>query len=180
MRTAMARAGTPGARLCTYFLFCALHEATHHTPFRSRWLNNAVGHFAGFLLLLPFEYFRLFHWNHHRFTQDPLRDPELARPRPATWAAYLFHVSGMPNWAARISTSAGHAFTGRAPQPWIGPEKERLIVREARLYVLAYCGVLAGSIALGSAVLLWIWVLRRCSGRSSCASICSPSIRDAK
>jgi fatty acid desaturase len=141
------------------FLFCALHEATHHTPFRSRWLNNAVGHLAGFLLLLPFEYFRLFHWNHHRFTQDPLRDPELARPKPSTLGGYLLHVSGMPNWAARISTVAGHAFTGRAPQPWIGPENEVLIVREARLYVLAYGVVIAGSIALGSAVLLWIWVL---------------------
>src|SRR5262245_25152451 len=52
------------------FLFCPLHEATHHTPFRSRWLSTALGHFAGFLLLLPFEYFRLFHWDHHRFTQD--------------------------------------------------------------------------------------------------------------
>src|SRR3954468_3949898 len=59
------------------FLFCALHEATHFTPFRSRWLSRSLGHFCGFLMLLPFEYFRLFHWDHHRFTQDPERDPEL-------------------------------------------------------------------------------------------------------
>src|SRR5471032_3152590 len=35
------------------FLFCALHEATHYTPFRTRAFSWALGHFAGFLLLLP-------------------------------------------------------------------------------------------------------------------------------
>jgi fatty acid desaturase len=141
------------------FLFCALHEATHHTPFRSRWLNNALGHFAGFLLLLPFEYFRLFHWDHHRFTQDPARDPELARPKPSSLAGYLLHVTGLPNWVTRINTVASHAFTGRAPQPWIAPEKRALIVREARFYVFVYAAVIAVSILLQSGVLLWIWVL---------------------
>jgi len=147
------------------FLFCALHEATHHTPFRSRWLGTAVGHFAGFLLLLPFEYFRRFHWDHHRFTQDPLRDPELARPKPATLGEYLLHASGLPNWGVRIKNTAEHAFTGRVPQPWIPPENKALIVREARLYLLAYCVVIAGSIAMGSAVLLWIWVLPAMAGQ---------------
>lgn len=147
------------------FLFCALHEATHHRPFRSRWLNNALGHFAGLLLLLPFEYFRLFHWDHHRFTQDPLRDPELARPKPATLAGYLLHVSGLPNWATRIRTVAGHAVSGRVPQPWVPQHKHALIVREARLYVLAYGAAIVASIALQSAILLWIWVLPAMAGQ---------------
>ncbi|HKU47307.1 MAG TPA: fatty acid desaturase [Burkholderiales bacterium] len=147
------------------FLFCALHEATHYTPFRSRWLSTALGHFAGFLLLLPFEYFRLFHWDHHRYTQDPARDPELARPKPATPGAYLLHVSGLPNWGVRILTLARHAFTGQVPQPWVPGQARPIVVLEARLYAAAYLAAIGASIALGSTLLIWLWVLPALAGQ---------------
>ncbi len=51
------------------FLFCALHESIHGTAFASRWLNDAVARVCGALLMLPPEYFRLFHSAHHRYTQ---------------------------------------------------------------------------------------------------------------
>src|ERR1700675_1174918 len=53
------------------FLFCPLHETTHWTAFASRRLNAAVGWICGFLLLLPPQFFRQFHFAHHRFTTDP-------------------------------------------------------------------------------------------------------------
>ena len=71
-----------GAVLC--FLFCALHECIHRTAFATRALNDAVAFVCGPLLVLPPEYFRLFHFAHHRFTQNRARDPELATPPPAT------------------------------------------------------------------------------------------------
>ncbi|HIC81462.1 MAG TPA: fatty acid desaturase, partial [Kiloniellaceae bacterium] len=80
------------------FLFAPLHEAIHRTAFASRRLNDAVATACGFLLLLPAGYFRAFHFEHHRFTQDPLRDPELAAPPIAGSPAYLIHVSGLPYW----------------------------------------------------------------------------------
>jgi fatty acid desaturase len=141
------------------FLFCALHEATHYTPFHTRAFSWALGHFAGFLLLLPFEYFRLFHWDHHRFTQDPARDPELSQPKPATVFAYLVNISGLPNWKTRIATVCRHAFTGRVPQPWIPAGKHASVVREARVYGLGYVAALAVSLWLQTAVLLWLWIL---------------------
>jgi fatty acid desaturase len=147
------------------FLFCALHETTHYTPFRSRWPNTALGHFCGFLLLLPFEAFRLFHWNHHRFTQDPRRDPELARPKPGTLLEYVVHVSGLPNWKTRIAVVGRYALLGRVEQPWIPEEERPLVVREARAYVLGYGVVIAASIGLHSAVLLWLWVLPALAGQ---------------
>jgi len=147
------------------FLFCAMHEATHFTPFRSRWLSRAVGHFAGFLLLLPFDYFRLFHWDHHRYTQDPAHDPELALPKPATPAKYLLHVSGLPYWKTRIVTVARHAFTGRTSEPWIPAGKNGAVVAEARAYVLGYCGLISLSVWLQSAVLLWLWILPALTGQ---------------
>ena len=41
---------------------------------------RAVARACGLLLVLPADYFRAFHLRHHRFTQDPARDPELAPP----------------------------------------------------------------------------------------------------
>ncbi len=60
------------------FLFAPLHETIHRTAFRGRWLNDTVAFVCGLVVLLPPDYFRAFHFAHHRFTQDPARDPELA------------------------------------------------------------------------------------------------------
>src|SRR3546814_7261254 len=79
------------------FLFAPLHETIHRTAFRRRALNDAVARVAGFLLVLPADYFRAFHLQHHRFTQDRRRDPELAAPPLAGRRAYLWHVSGIPD-----------------------------------------------------------------------------------
>ncbi len=140
------------------FLFCPFHEAAHMTAFRSRWINRAIGHFAGFTLLLPFNYYRQFHWDHHRFTQDPERDPELAAPKPRTAAEYVWHVCGMQNWKRRLSNSLEHALFGRAPQAWIAQENRRGIVLEARIYLFAYALAFAGSVALQTWALAWLWI----------------------
>ena len=68
------------------FLFMVVHETAHKTAFRSRALNLALGHLSSFAIGLPYEYYCLFHWDHHRYTQDPDRDPELwlARSPPRT------------------------------------------------------------------------------------------------
>ncbi len=70
------------------FLFTLEHEATHKTPFASERLNEAVGHLCGFLLLLPFQWFRYFHLAHHRWTNIADKDPELASEKPATLRAW--------------------------------------------------------------------------------------------
>ena len=44
------------------FLFSILHETAHQTAFRTRAINSVLGHFAGFALFLPYEYYRAFHW----------------------------------------------------------------------------------------------------------------------
>jgi fatty acid desaturase len=147
------------------FLFCALHEATHFTPFRSRWLNHALGHSCGFLLLLPFGYFRLFHWDHHRFTQDPTRDPELGRAKPRNWPEYLWHVSGLQNWLVRIKMVLTHALTGRVAQPWVPASARAGVVREARAYLAGYAALALGAWWIGSDALLWVWVLPAMAGQ---------------
>ncbi|MDP7548266.1 MAG: fatty acid desaturase, partial [Alphaproteobacteria bacterium] len=78
------------------FLFCAMHEAIHRTAFRTKWCNDVVAAVCGWLVLLPAIWFRYFHIDHHRFTNDPTRDPELAAPKPGSRSAYLLQLTGLP------------------------------------------------------------------------------------
>ena len=84
------------------FLFAPLHESVHRTAFRSRWVNGLVSWLCGAVLMLPPEYFRAFHFAHHRYTQDPERDPEPASAKPASWRSWLWTVSGIPSRRERM------------------------------------------------------------------------------
>jgi fatty acid desaturase len=139
------------------FLFAPLHETSHRTAFRTRRLNDWVAWVCGVALLLPPGYFRAFHFTHHRYTQDPARDPELAIPKPATPGAYLWQVSGLPYWRERIATTCRHAW-GRAGEAFIAPHARPRIVREARLLLGVYALLAMGSIAAASDALLIFWV----------------------
>ena len=139
------------------FLFAPLHETVHYTAFRSRWINRAVSAVCGWILVLPPRYFRAFHLEHHRYTQDPERDPELAAVPPGTWRDYLWRVSGLQYWTSRIRTTLVHA-AGRVAEPYIGPSERAAVIREARLYLASYAAIAAGSAAVGSAAVLWIWL----------------------
>ncbi|MGD0491806.1 MAG: fatty acid desaturase [Steroidobacteraceae bacterium] len=141
------------------FLFCALHESVHRTAFASRRLNDAVAWVAGAALLLPPEFFRAFHFAHHRFTQDAARDPELARPPPATLGAYLWHISGMPNWSRRLSVTLRHAASGRVPEAFVADAKRPSIVREARILWALYAAILAVSLIFKSDAALIYWIV---------------------
>ena len=140
------------------FLFAPLHETVHYTAFRSRWINRAVSAACGWVLVLPPRYFRAFHLEHHRYTQDPERDPELAVAPPRTWYDYLWRVSGFEYWTSQARTTLTHA-TGRVAEPYIAPSERARVVREARLYLASYAAIAAGSAAVGSAAMLWIWLV---------------------
>jgi fatty acid desaturase len=140
------------------FLFSPLHETIHRTAFRSRWLNDAVAFFCGLPLLLPPEYFRAFHFAHHRYTQDPSRDPELAGGgRPASRRAWLLHLTGLPYWTFQARILARHAL-GLVNEPFLSPAAGRRVVREARLVVTIYGALAAVSLASASPLALLLWV----------------------
>lgn len=141
------------------FLFCPLHEAIHRTAFATRRINDAVAWMCGALLILPPGYFRLFHFAHHRHTQDPALDPELAHARPSSLSAYLWHVSGLPYWYDRCSVTLRMALTGRVSEPFISIDKNASLVREARALLLLYLLAAGVSLYFGRAELLIYWVL---------------------
>ena len=140
------------------FLFAPLHESIHRTAFASRRINRLVAGGIGFLLLLPARYFRAFHLAHHRYTQDPARDPELASPKPRTRGAFLRYVSGLPLWRERVATTLRHA-RGRVHEEFIAPGRRAGIVREARVHLALYLALGAASVALGLDALLWYWLV---------------------
>jgi fatty acid desaturase len=140
------------------FLFAPLHETIHRTAFRGRWLNDATAWLCGLALALPPGYFRAFHFAHHRHTQDPARDPELADPKPESLWAYVRHVSGLPYWCSRLATLARHACS-RVDEPFITARLRPRIVREARLYLAVYGAILIVSIVTGSPAALVFWLI---------------------
>ena len=110
------------------FLFAPLHETVHFTAFRTHWLNRVVAAACGWILVLPPRDFRAYHLEHHRYTQDPERDPELTTAPPATWGGYLWRVSGVPYWMSRVRTLLQHA-AGRVSEPYVGPSERAEIGR---------------------------------------------------
>ena len=140
-------------------LFAPLHETIHRTAFRSRALNDGVARMIGALLVLPAGYFRHFHFAHHRHTQDPACDPELAVPKPATLGGYLWTVSGLPYWIERIGTTIRHALGRTDGIPFVADRDRPDLTREARAVLVAYGVVAVASIAAQSTAALTLWVI---------------------
>jgi fatty acid desaturase len=149
------------------FLFMVVHETAHKTAFRHRALNLAIGHLSSFAIALPYDYYCLFHWDHHRHTQNPEKDPELlVGPVPNSDAHLALAYSGLLQVAIRVRLMLRHALTGNVTAPWIPADKRSLIVAEARGYTAGYALLLAASLALSTAILLWIWVIPLILGQS--------------
>jgi len=140
------------------FLFTPEHECTHRTPFRNPRLCDAVGQICGVVLLLPFEWFRYFHLAHHRFTNDPHHDPELAGGgRPTTRAAFAWHVSGLPYWGHQSALLLRLAL-GREHAEYLPQAATQRMQREAWGLLFIYAAV-ALFTALASPILLWLWIV---------------------
>jgi fatty acid desaturase len=139
------------------FLFTVEHEATHKTLLTSDRANDAIGHLVGVLILLPFSWFRSFHLAHHRFTNDPDKDPELiGGERPGTRADWAWHVSGLPYWTAEARVLWRLA-TGGPVEDFVPPNAAPKVRAEAR-WMLAGYAVVALSL-LATPLLFWVWLL---------------------
>ena len=140
------------------FLFTLEHEATHKTPFRSNWINECVGFTCGVLIALPFTWFRYFHLAHHRYTNDPSKDPELlAGAKPESWPSFLWHISGIPFWQSMISRIFSNAL-GNYRERFVPASAAVRIRLEARLMIGIYAA-LAGTIAAFGSGLIWVWII---------------------
>ncbi|MEO6299969.1 MAG: fatty acid desaturase [Paracoccaceae bacterium] len=137
-------------------LFTLEHEATHKTPFASERLNEWVGRVCGFLIVLPFEWFRYFHLAHHRWTNIEGRDPELEGGKPANWRAWVWHVTGVPYWVSEARLMVA-LVRGQAEGEYLPSGAVGRIVVEARWMAVGYAVVVAS--LLVTPVLFWVWLL---------------------
>ena len=117
-------------------LFAPVHESVHYTAFKTRRLNLVVGWIASVPTLINATFYRLYHYAHHRHTQDLQRDPELAGPPPRSLWQYVQRISGWGYYRSRVE------FFGRIlrgdwrDMPYI-PERERTAVRRSVAAMLA-------------------------------------------
>ncbi|WP_109311686.1 fatty acid desaturase [Ruegeria sp. AU67] len=138
------------------FLFTLSHECTHKTPFKTGWLNDAVGHLVSVPIALPFTWFRYFHLAHHKWTNHPEKDPELGgKPRPQDRLSLLIYLSGWPYWKGMALVLYQNAF-GRIDAPYLPARQHTAMRAEARLLLILYA-VAALSLLL-SPLLLWLWI----------------------
>jgi fatty acid desaturase len=140
------------------FLFAPLHETLHFTVFKTRWLNNLVAAVTGFLLLLPFQNFRTFHYAHHRHTQNPELDPELLDMKPLLRRHYWLYLTGLPTWWQSLVSIWRHA-TGVVDESYIEERHRKTIIKEARIHLAGYALLLLFSVLWSSAALWWHWIL---------------------
>ena len=140
------------------FLFAPLHETIHYTAFKTRWINNLVAAPIGFLLLTPFQYFRAFHYVHHRHTQNPELDPELIDMKPLINQRYWLYLTGLPTWWQSLDSIWRHA-QGQIDESYLEERHHTAIINEARLHLAGYAILLLISFAFSSAALWWYWVL---------------------
>ena len=140
------------------FLFTLQHETTHYTPFKTRRLNTIVGFCCGFILLLPPTWFRYFHLAHHRWTQNPQKDPELASPKPATLYQYAVYLSGLPVWKDHIATLLRNAFR-QCSDEFVPANKMPAIRLESLAMIGLYLCLTIASATAGLTELLTVWII---------------------
>lgn len=148
----------PVQGIAIVFLFTLEHEATHKTPFANERLNEWVGRVCGLLLVLPFEWFRYFHLAHHRYTNIPGKDPELAAGQKQYhgWGPFLWHVSGVPYWSSMVRQVLVNAF-GRAEAEYLPARALPRVTSEARWILGIYA--LAALSLFWMPLLFWVWLL---------------------
>ena len=138
-------------------MFAPMHECTHRTAFASPTANVVVGWLAGLLSFYNSTFYRYFHAWHHRYTQDPARDPELMFPRADTLAAYVREVTTIGFWHRRIVDYTILAL-GRARLPFL-PESARRTVAISVSCQFAIYAVLLAVIPAGFTAPLYFFFL---------------------
>jgi fatty acid desaturase len=144
------------------FVFSPLHETIHYTAFKSIDLNNAVAAVFGFILAIPYQYFRAYHSAHHRHTQDVNKDPELIDKLLTKKARnrydHALYLSGLPFWWGNLKTLCQHA-KGDVTGGYLQILDHQTIITEARIHVGLYLVLIFGYFVFDAAWLLYFWVL---------------------
>jgi fatty acid desaturase len=139
-------------------LFAPMHECVHRTAFASRRANIVVGWLAGVLSFYNSNFYWYFHSWHHRYTQDPARDPELIYPKAGNRREYIREISGVMFWVRRAIDYPALACGRIAGMPFVPASARREIMLSMSAQLLIYLAAIA-SVALGYSEALYLWFL---------------------
>lgn len=89
-----------------FIAFTPLHDATHRSVSRLRWVSSAAGRLASIPLFAPFEAFRYVHLEHHRHTNDPVKDPDY-------WSTRASPSTAMPGCGSPARTNSSRRARAR-------------------------------------------------------------------
>jgi fatty acid desaturase len=116
-------------------------------------------------LQLPPTHFALEHAAHHKFTQDPVRDPERI-PEAYSIKGYIWFATAIPYFRGNFLNLYNHArgrFTDME-KTFIPPNSFARVRREAWIIWAVYFSILALSLVLQSWAALIYWLLPRIIG----------------
>lgn len=138
--------------------FAPMHECVHRTAFATPALNAVVGWVAGVVSFYNSTFYWYFHAWHHRYTQDPARDPELMLPKATSRLAYLLEISGVNFWWRRALDYPRLALGLARGLPFLPETARRRVALSMAAQLLVYLAAVV-AIVLGWHALLYFWLL---------------------
>ena len=124
------------------------HELSHGTPFKTRWINEALYHLNAFMTLHESFYWRWSHTRHHTDTLLVGRDPEIAVMAPPDIWKVILDFFDLKAGLIMLRSIVMAAF-GRIDDngEHFVPESERSkVIWNSRLYVAIYALTIAACV----------------------------------
>ncbi len=140
-------------------MFAPMHESSHRTAFANNALNDVVCGVAGVLSLYNSAFFRRYHKWHHRYAQDPDKDPELSDRIPQTIGDYLLVISGLPWWWGKLKTHTRVAFGQLERYSFIPEEARAEVIRSTRIQLAVYAIAILISVIVQQPWFVLYWLL---------------------
>ncbi len=128
------------------------HECGHGTPFRTRWINEALYHISSFMTIREAYLWRWSHARHHTSTIMVGLDPEIQVKRPADLvkiALDFFDIMSGPPEMLRV---VRHAFANPTEEVknFVPVEERWKMYWSSRVYVAIWLAFIVWGIAIGS------------------------------
>jgi fatty acid desaturase len=128
------------------------HEGGHGTPFRTRWMNDAVYQIGSFCMMREPTVWRWQHTRHHTDTLIVGRDPEIVAMRPARLVRILANFFGLVDVPEALRLMVIHA-TGRLTpeeRTFIPESEQPKVHRTSRIWLGIYAATAGTALATRS------------------------------
>lgn len=143
-------------------LFAPLHECSHSTAFKSKWLNDTVYWACSIILGLSPLHFKLQHVDHHTYTQDEEHDPQMITIGETFWG-YIYYASTIPYFIDIVKNLFRHSFGkfNETELKYLYEAARPKVVRQTRIMVAIYFAILVVSVVSHSWIAAIYWLIPR-------------------